>query len=87
MMAKSIYLLCLAGSVACAWLLLRSYARSRTPLLFWSAVCFLFLGLNNLLVVADLLIFPDVDLLPWRRISSVLAVGSLLYGFVWRSEA
>ncbi|WP_460450702.1 DUF5985 family protein [Alsobacter sp. SYSU BS001988] len=87
MIPKAIYLLCLAASLLCASLLLRSYLREKTPLLFWSAACFLLLSLNNFLVVSDLIIFPGVDLLPWRRLSSLAAIGALLFGFIWRSEA
>ena len=86
MIPTLIYGLCLLGSAACAWLLMRSYLESREPLLFWSAICFGLIGLNNLLVFADLLVFPAVDLLVWRRLSSLAAVSALLFGFIWRSE-
>ncbi len=86
MIPQVIYFLCLVGSGVCAWLLFRSYLQSRAPLLFWSSVCFLFLALNNLLVVADLVVFPSVDLILVRRLSSLAAVSSLLYGFVWKTE-
>jgi hypothetical protein len=82
-----IYLLCLAASVGCAWLLARSYLRSRSRLLLWSAVCFLLIAVNNLLVVVDLLILPTtVDLVPWRRLASLSAVSVLLFGFIWETE-
>ncbi len=86
MIAQGIYFLCLLASGICAWLLFRSYLQSRTPLLFWSAVCFLFLALNNLLVVADFIVFPSMDLILLRRLAALLAVSSLLYGFVWKTE-
>ena len=47
----AVYLLCFATSSACAYLLARSYARTGTRLLLWSALCFLFLAANNLAVV------------------------------------
>ena len=86
MLQALIYLLCLAASVGCAWLLARSYVRSRTRLLLWSAACFLFIALNNLLVVIDLLVLPGVDLVPLRRLASLAAVAVLLFGFVWETE-
>lgn len=81
-----IYLLCLAASVGCASLLARSYFRSRTRLLLWSAICFLFIALNNLLVVVDLLVLPSIDLVPLRRLASLAAVSVLLFGFIWETE-
>lgn len=80
--ATIVYLLCLLASAACAWLLVRSYLRNRTKLLLWSAACFVLLALNNLFVVADMLLFPGFDLTLFRSLSSLAAVSMLLYGFV-----
>ena len=46
--ATIVYLLCFVTSLACAWLLGRSFLRNGTRLLLWSAICFGFLALNNL---------------------------------------
>ena len=81
-----IYLLCLAASAGCAWLLLRSYARNRARLLLWSAICFVLIALNNLFVVIDLIVLPSVDLVPLRRLASLGAVAVLLFGFIWETE-
>jgi hypothetical protein len=77
------YLLCLATSLACAGLLGRAYYRARSRLLLWTSVSFTFFALNNLLLVADMLIFTEVDLLPWRQLAAGLGVATLIYGFVW----
>ena len=82
----SVYLLCFATSSACAWLLARNYSRTRARLLLWSAVCFGFLAINNLLVVIDLVLIEDITLQIPRLISSLLAVGVLLFGFIWDLE-
>jgi Family of unknown function (DUF5985) len=81
-----IYLLCLVTSAACAYLLVRSYRRNRTRLLLFSASCFVFLALNNLFVVLDLLLLPQLDLLPFRQLAAFAAVGVLLFGFIWDTE-
>jgi hypothetical protein len=82
-----VYVLCFLTSAACAWLLGRSWARTRNRLLFWSSVCFGFLALNNLLLVLDLVVWPDaVDLRLWRLGVALAAVGSLIWGFVWEVE-
>lgn len=83
-------LTCLAmlTSAACMWLLFRAYAASRLRLLLWSGLCFVFLTLNNVLLFFDVVVFPEpeVDLRPYRLAMALVAVGFLLYGFVWESE-
>jgi hypothetical protein len=86
MLAPTIYSLCLLSSSACAWLLIRSYARTRTRLLLWSAACFFFLALNNLLVVVDLVLLPSVDLSVFRQFCNLVAVSILLFGFIWELD-
>lgn len=81
-----VYILCFLTSSACAWLLGRSYARSRTRLLLWSSACFVLLAANNLMLVVDLLVFPDVNLRISRLLLALAAVSVLIYGFVWDLE-
>ena len=61
-MAETIYSLCTLTSLACAWLLLRSYRATRHRLLFWSTLCFAGLTLNNVLLLVDKLVLADTDL-------------------------
>ena len=81
-----VYVLCFATSSACAWLLGRSFRRNRTRILFWSALCFVLLALNNLALVIDLLLLQDSDLRLPRSLIALVAVGVLLFGFVWDLE-
>ena len=81
-----VYGLCVATSALCAALLARAYLRSRTRLLLWTATCFVFFAINNLLLVADALLFPDIDLSPWRQAAAGLGLASLLYGFIWEAR-
>jgi hypothetical protein len=82
-----VYLLCFVTSSACAYLLGRSYSKTRARLLLWSAICFLFLAINNLLLVVDLVFLPiDVDLRFARLITALVATCVLLFGFVWDLE-
>jgi hypothetical protein len=80
----AVYILCFLTSAACAWLLGRSYQRSRAPLLLWSSVCFVFLALNNLVLVLDLLVLPSLDLRLLRLFLALAASCSLLFGFIWK---
>jgi hypothetical protein len=82
-----VYLLCFVTSSACAYLLGRSYSKTRARLLLWSAICFLFLAINNLLLVVDLVFLPmDVDLRFARLITALIASWVLLFGLVWDLE-
>jgi uncharacterized protein DUF5985 len=80
-----IYLLCVVTSLLCAYLLARAYARGRTRLLIWSAICFAMIALNNLVLAVDVLLLPDVDLTIPRAVTALLAVAILLYGFIWET--
>lgn len=81
-----VYSLCLAASALCAFLLFHTWRRTRTRLLFWTALGFAFLALNNFFLVGDLVLFPTVDLWPWRQAASAAAAGVLLYGFIWEVQ-
>ena len=82
-----VYMLCFVTSSACAYLLGRSYSKTRARLLLWSALCFLFLAINNLLLVIDLVFLPvDIDLRFARLITALIAICVLLFGFVWDLE-
>ena len=81
-----VYLLCFLTAAACAVLLARTYWRTGMRLLLWSALCFLFLATNSLVVIVDLLVLRDVDLSLLRTLLSLAAVCVLLYGFIWDRE-
>lgn len=81
-----IYTLCFLTSSACAFLLARSFARTGMRLLLWSALCFLFLGLNNFAVILDLLLVPEVDFKFIRIGLALTGISLLLYGLVSEAE-
>ena len=81
-----VYVLCFLTSAACAWLLGRSYARAGNRLLLWSSICFGFLALNNLVLVVDLVVWPELDLRLARLGCGLAAVVSLIWGFVCEVE-
>lgn len=84
--ATVVYLLCLATSAGCGGLLVRSYFRTRATLLLWTAACFVLLGVNSFLVVLDLVLLPNVDLQYLRLATTLAAVATLLYGFIWEID-
>lgn len=79
----AVYSLCFITCSLCAFLLARAYLQMRARLLFWSASCFALLAVNNLLVVIDIIILPDVDLRIARGLLSLAGVSVLLIGFIW----
>lgn len=85
MLANAIYTLCALTSIVCTALLVRGYRQSGVRLLFWSAWCFAGLALNNILLIVDVRILPDVDLQIWRTVPAVAGVALLVYGLVWES--
>ncbi|HVU42050.1 MAG TPA: DUF5985 family protein [Xanthobacteraceae bacterium] len=78
-----VYLLCFLTSLSCCLLLIRSYRRTKSKVLLWTAACFVLLAIDNLLVVFDLILLPNVDLLVPRLLATLLAVSTLIIGFVW----
>jgi hypothetical protein len=86
-MAAVVYALCALTSLTCFLLLWRSWRRTEHRLLFWSALCFAGMTLNNFLLVIDKLVLPtQVDLSTWRLAAALAAVLLLLFGLVWDEE-
>jgi Family of unknown function (DUF5985) len=81
-----IYALCAATALVTATLLLRAYSRTGLRLLFWSGLCFTGLTLNNLLLVADKVAFPDTDLALPRLLTSLASMAVLLWGLIASEE-
>lgn len=73
-------------SLACMVLLFRAYAANGVRLLLWSALCFVCLSANNVLLFFDLVVFPDIDLRIFRLGAALGGIVFLLYGFLWEAE-
>jgi len=85
-MAIAIYTLCALTSLISSWLLSRAYWRTKSRLLFWSAISFAGLALNNLALWVDKLVLPQIDLSVLRTSIALIAMLALLYGLVWENE-
>ncbi len=82
-----IYLLCVVTSLICLVLLARGYVRTGVKLLLWSALCFVGLAINNLLLFVDLVVLPpEVSLTTWRQVTTLVSLSVLLYGFIWETD-
>ena len=82
-MAPTIYFLCTLTSLACFGFLWRGWRAGKSRLLFWSALCFAGLTLNNFLLVVDKLVFTSTDLSTWRLAMGLIALLLLLFGLIW----
>jgi hypothetical protein len=81
-----VYSLCILTCWCCALLLWRGFRSSRSPLLLWSAICFLFLGIANLLLFADLIVYPDTNLLVFRNVVTLLGLVIFIAGLVFKAS-
>lgn len=87
-MPEAVYMSAAVLSAACAIMLFRGYGRNRVHLLFWSALCFLGLALNNILLFVDRIILPNsIDLSLPRGLTGVAAMALLIYGLVREAAA
>jgi hypothetical protein len=86
MMGGLVYLLCAATSFACTFLLWRGWKRSRVRLLLWTALCFVGLALNNILLFVDMVLVPGVDLSLVRNLPALAGLAVLLVGMIWDSR-
>jgi hypothetical protein len=80
-----VFALCALTSIACAALLIRSYRRTRSRLLLWSALSFSGLALNNLLLVVDKAT-PQIDLSLTRSLPALVGMLIMVYGLIWDSR-
>lgn len=81
-----VYVLCALASLLCAVLLWRGYRQSGARLLRWSALCFIGLFLNNVMLVLDTHVIATVDLALYRMLPALIGAIALLYGLVWDTE-
>jgi hypothetical protein len=86
MMPGMVFLLCAATCLLCCIFLHRGYRRTGVSLLFWSSLCFFGLMLDNLLLYADMFVFPEVRLVVWRKLPGLVATLLLLFELIWESE-
>ena len=85
-MAETVYILCALTSIFCAVLLLRSYRSNKTALLMWSTLCFIGLAINNILLVVDLMLVPDINFGLARTGTAVASLMLLVIGLIWEES-
>ena len=80
MIGQTVYALCALTSLVCMALLMRHYARTKRPLLFWSGLGFLLIALANIILFVDLVLLPRTDLSIMRNLITLAGAVVLLYG-------
>lgn len=80
---NAIYWFCFLASTASAWFLVRAWQRVRDAILYWSGACFGLLAVNNLLAIVQRAAWPDMDIIVYRALVTLTALGVFLYGFIW----
>jgi hypothetical protein len=86
MLPTLIYGLCMLTALMCAWLLLQAYHRTRYRLLFWCSLFFSVAALNNIFLVLDKVVFPEIDLTVYRYAVALLGLSILLPGLILERE-
>ena len=76
------YSLSVAVGLLCAILLFRAHQRSPSRLLLSAAICFAGLALNDLGVIVDLFVFPDVNLIGVRSLPALAGLVVLVRALV-----
>lgn len=85
-MSSITYTLCALVAFLCAYLLLAAYRRQGYRLLLWSGLCFAGFTANNVLLIFDKVVYPDVDLSVYRTSVALLSLMVLLYGLIWDAD-
>jgi hypothetical protein len=78
-----VYSLCAATTLACAILLYRGYRKTGARLLLWSWVFFALITVENVLLLADRLTGPSLDLSTLRMSVALIGLLVLLTGMIW----
>jgi Family of unknown function (DUF5985) len=81
-----VYGLCMLTALMCAWLLLQAYQKTHYRLLFWCSLFFSIAALNNVFLVVDKVIFPNIDLTVYRYAVALLGLLILLPGLILERE-
>jgi hypothetical protein len=84
MIAILVYILCSLGSLFVSIVLWKNYRRAGVRFLLWSSLCFLGLGLGNVILFIDIVLFPNgPDLSIVRMLPALAGYAVLIYGFIW----
>jgi len=78
----AVYALSVLVGAACAVLLFKAYRRSPSRLLLSAAICFGGLALNDLGLIVDVFVLPDVSIVAVRSLPAVIGLAILVRALV-----
>lgn len=84
-MTGLVYILCGLTSLLSGALLLRGALARGGGLLLWSSLCFFFMAASNALLYLNFVVFPEVDLLTFARLTAVVGIVLLNIGLIWHA--
>ena len=85
-MSAALYVANCLTTLLCAMFLLRTYVRAKKRGYFWAGLCFAGLTVSNLFVIADLVLFPEIDFYTYRLVPAAIAMVVLLGGLIWEVQ-
>lgn len=80
-----VYLLCTATALGSAVLLLRGGLSGGGRLLIWASLCFFAMALNNVLLYANFVLLPNVDITLAARLLTMVGIVLLNIGLIWHT--
>ncbi len=80
--ALMVYILSALVSAACAVLLFRAHRRAPSTLLWSAGMCFAGLALNDVGLIVDVFVLPDVDLIAVRSLPALAGLAILVRALV-----
>jgi hypothetical protein len=80
-----VYILCTITSLLSGTLMIRGARKHGNRMLFWSSLCFFAMAANNVLLYANFIIFPNVDLLTVARLVTLIGILFVNYGLIWHT--
>jgi hypothetical protein len=78
-MGAVVYFFCALLSSLCAVMLFVKFCAAKNRMVFWCAICFGGLALNNMLLFADNIVVPH-DMSSFRAIPALLGLLALIWG-------
>ena len=81
-LASAVYVLSMLVGGACAVLLFKAHRRAPSRLLLPAAICFAGLALNDLGLVIDLFVLPDVSIVAVRSLPAIVGLAVLVRALV-----
>ena len=80
--ASAVYVLSVLIGGACAVLLFRAHRRAPSPLLLSAAICFAGLALNDVGLIIDVFVLPDINLVAVRSLPALVGLAVLVRALI-----